>query len=155
MEGINEIRLVGPMIASLYEHALVQEVDRAPAEEKLKFLGNNDKHILILVSDATHTFLPENELTFLTKMLAACQLNIGDVAIVNTGNAPAPLAELITALGPEKVIDFGTQPADAVEKNQKIDVIVSAPIRQMMSDTPESKQLKSRLWVALKEMFGL
>ena len=88
-------------------------------------------------------------------MLAACQLNIGDVAIVNTGNAPAPLAELITALGPEKVIDFGTQPADAVEKNQKIDVIVSAPIRQMMSDTPESKQLKSRLWVALKEMFGL
>ena len=122
MEGINEIRLAGPMIASLYEHALVQEVDRAPAEEKLKFLGNNDKHILILVSDATHTFLPENELTFLTKMLAACQLNIGDVAIV---------------------------------KNQKIDVIVSAPIRQMMSDTPESKQLKSRLWVALKEMFGL
>jgi hypothetical protein len=155
MEGINEIRLVGPMIASLYEHALVQDVDHAPAEEKLKFLGNNDRHILILVSDATHTFLPENELTFLTKMLAACQLNIGDVAIVNTGNVPAALTDLIAVLDTEKVIDFGTQPADVIEKNQKIDVIVSEPIKQMMSDTAEAKQLKSRLWVALKGMFGL
>src|ERR1700761_3571638 len=59
-----------------------------------KFLGGNKKNISILVNSPGSAFLPDNQLTFLPKILEACRMNIGDVAIINTASAPVSIGLL-------------------------------------------------------------
>src|SRR6478736_5030495 len=47
------------------------------------FLGDNKKNITILLKDPSSVHINEGWLGTLTKLLAACKLNIGDTAIVN------------------------------------------------------------------------
>jgi hypothetical protein len=150
MENVNEIRLSNEMISALYGRALVMAEEGKKAAEKVKFLGNNARNVLILVNNADHSFLPETELAFLTKMLAACQLNIGDVAIVNVKNVA--VADAVTTLLPEKIIDFGTSPEISFERGGGVS---SAPLKQMLGESQEARQLKGKLWTGLKQMFGL
>jgi hypothetical protein len=150
MENVNEISLNGDMISALYGRSLVMAEAVKKETEKVKFLGNNAKRVLILVNNADHSFLPENELVFLTKMLTACQLNIGDVAIVNVSNTP--VSEAISELLPDNVIDFGSSPELSREGGK---VVSSAPLKQMLGDSQEARQLKGKLWTGLKQMFGL
>jgi hypothetical protein len=150
MENVNEIRLNNEMISSLYGRSLVIAEGVKKEKEKLKYLGNNAQAVLILVNNAEHSFLPENELVFLTKMLSACQLNIGDVAIVNVSNTA--VSEAMSELLPGKIIDFGTSPDISFESGK---VVSSAPLKQMLGESPEARQLKGKLWTGLKQMFEL
>ena len=45
--------------------------------ESWKSLGNNQKNILIVVNYGNAVHLPDEELSFLTSMLAACKLSLG------------------------------------------------------------------------------
>lgn len=150
MENVNEIRLDNQMIAALYGRSLIIPETAKKDSETVKFLGNNSANILILVNNPDHSFLPENELVFLTKMLSACQLNIGDVAIVNVKNVSA--ADAVNELSPDKVIDFGTSPQISFENGN---IVSSVPLKQMLGESPEARQLKVKLWTGLKQMFGL
>ncbi len=96
--GLNDIKLPASLIADLYKSSLIEtketinglqtkevltEKDISPAHKGITALGNNQKNILIVVdyNDAVH--LPDAELNFLTGILGACKLSVGDVAIVN------------------------------------------------------------------------
>lgn len=150
MENVNEIRLSNEMISALYGRSLVMPEEAKKGKEKVKFLGNNARNVLVLVNNAEHSFLPENELVFLTKMLAACQLNIGDVAIVNVQNVA--VTDAVAELLPEKIIDFGTSPETSFESGSTVS---SVPLKQMLGESQEARQLKGKLWTGLKQMFGL
>src|SRR5690606_30914710 len=76
------------------------------AARPVKFLGSNEKKVLLLVINPDVAFLSEEQLTLVTKMLKACELNLGDVAIVNLAGGPE-LSELLPALQPQKLISFG------------------------------------------------
>ncbi|MBO9573319.1 MAG: hypothetical protein J7497_14095, partial [Chitinophagaceae bacterium] len=121
----------------------------ARSGKEVRYLGNNAQNITIVVHNNEHTFLPEDQLSFLTKILGACKLNIGDVAIVNTANYHNA-AEIIQSLHPSRIISFGT-PINA----ENIELIEAPSIKEMINETPEAKTMKAKLWSELKKMFGV
>lgn len=127
-----------------------------------KYLGNNQRHLLIITSSPEVVFLPDDELAFLTGILGACKLSLADVAIVNLHQYPGCGFKEITSFIESRVtMLFGIEPA-------ALGLPVSFPHYQLQAfaDTtflyaPRLKQLendkleKSKLWVCLKKLFNL
>src|SRR5271169_6344375 len=95
--SLNNIQLPGFLIEEWYSDKLiVLPAVTSPAgpstTSPLKCLGNNRRHITILVNASGSPFLPDNQLTFLTKILEACRLTLADVAIVNNAAAETKIA---------------------------------------------------------------
>ncbi|HTD93429.1 MAG TPA: hypothetical protein VK644_06445, partial [Chitinophagaceae bacterium] len=129
--GLNDIRLPGSVIAQLYRNTLVDTgvPDKArPISTPLlpetvypepeanspawKFLGENNRNILVIVNYPGLPHLPDEELAFLTKMLSACQLSLGDVAILNTSNYPNSGSKELQPFFKSKIVFlFGVSPA--------------------------------------------
>ncbi len=137
-----------------------------PAEPApYKFLGNNRRNVAIIVHSPGTPFLPDNQLAFLTKILEACRMNIGDIAIVNAATAPVAIAALRQQLSPTAVLLFGLEPVAIklpinfpIFRLQPYDACtyLSAPaLSQLVQNSEESKLLKSKLWVCLKTLFNV
>jgi len=128
-----------------------------------KTLGNHRRKITILVNAPGSPFLPDNQLSFLTKILEACRLNMGDVAIVNHASAPVNITDLRAQLQPSVILLFGLEPTTIrlpinfpVFKLQPYDqcTYLSAPgLDLLVKTSDESKLLKSKLWLCLKSLF--
>lgn len=130
-----------------------------------KFLGNNKRRIALLVQSPGAAFLPDDQLTFLTKILEACQLNIGDVAILNQATAPIDIAVLKQQLQPATLILFGLDPLQIqlpisfpvfkVQEYDKTSYLCAPPLTELTKNTNDSKLLKSKLWICLKTLFSV
>jgi hypothetical protein len=173
----NQTRLPASVIASLYKDFLVQDeagvapaatvipVDIAPpavaTEAPFQFLGNNQKQITIAVSYSKDVYLPEEQLNFLTNILQACRLNVGDVAIVNRHRHPLVFDEMKTKLNPRYLLVFGIaahelalEPAPEFSARQWDDChIVFCPPLDLYNNNADGKLLKSKLWLCLKQLF--
>lgn len=77
-----------------------------PAPAKKWFLGDNKKNIIILVKDTTAFFINDEWLGTLSKLLAACKLNLGDVAIINYLHNNISFASIKEELKPQRVFMF-------------------------------------------------
>lgn len=127
-----------------------------------KYLGNNKKQILVVVSYQGKAYLPDEELTFLTRMLTACKLGLDDVAIVNSSHYPAYSSnDYLEQFKSQIVFLFGVEPAG-------FGLPLSFPQYQVQSfagttflyapaleERHRDEMLKSRLWVCLKRIFNL
>lgn len=137
--------------------------DAPPAT--FKFLGNNRRHITLLVHSPGSGFMPDNQLAFLTKILEACRMTLADVAIVNHAAAPVTIAALRQQLQPKIVLLFGVEPTairlpinfPAFKQLSYDDcTYLSSPaLDQLVPNTEDSKLLKSKLWVCLKTLFDV
>lgn len=180
--GINNIDLPAIVVEQLYNSSLVGN-NTAAEEKKLvsepvkiepasnsegsplkewKFLGNNNKKILIILKSEDAVHLPDNQLTFLTGILSACNLSLADVAIVNTNNHPQVLyKELTTSFASKIVLLFDIEPA-------VFGLPMSFPFYQIqafagnsflyspaLKNIENNKIEKSKLWVSLKRLFNL
>jgi len=136
-----------------------------PDPAPYKILGNNRRHITLLVHSPGSGFMPDNQLTFLTKILEACRMTLADVAIVNNATAPVTITALRQQLQPRIVLLFGVEPT-AIRlpinfptfKQLSYDdcTYLSSPaLDQLVPDTGDSKLLKSKLWVSLKTLFDV
>jgi hypothetical protein len=172
--SLSDITLPGSVIADLYRQSLVQtgplkETGPAPANKtatgvnNYKFLGNNQQQITIIVHFENETFLPDQHLQFLTKMLEACKLNLGHVAIVNHAKQPVDMEILKEQLRPSSVLLFGVEPV-AIRlplnfpqfKEQAFAgcaYLYTPALEILNQDTEEGKLLKSKLWVCLRKLF--
>ena len=74
--------------------AAFQTTDKKEEAAAIRFLGNNKQKVGILVNFPEDVFLPDKHLQFLTKILEACKMNLGDVAILNYANQKAGITEL-------------------------------------------------------------
>jgi hypothetical protein len=180
--SLNNIELPATVIADLYQHSLVdtgkiitqkttvstavpekkEPAAEANREDAWKSLGNNQKNILIIVKNEEFAWLPDNELTFLTGILSACQLSLADVAIVNLDKHPGvSYKELLAFFKSKIVLLFDTEPAS-------FGLPINFPWYQLQAFAgntflyaPSFKQLendkveKSKLWVCLKRLFNL
>jgi hypothetical protein len=188
--SLNNIQLPGIVIASLYRKGIIQgeqeivektapvtAVPAPPAAEVAvaapasptaplyKFLGNNRQQVVIVVKFAGEVFLPESHLQMLTKMLGACKLNLGDVAIVNEATQGIDINLLKQQLYPKKILLFGVTPEETglplnfpPFKDQEYAgcTYLCAPgLEQLAMDNEEGKTLKKKLWESLKKMFGV
>jgi hypothetical protein len=174
---LNHIKLPATVIADLYKSSLVEREENLtkspastktgnrPAIQKLikwKSLGNNLKHIMVIVNKTDVIYLPDNELIFLTGILAACKLNIGDVAIFNLGNHPGTTyKDLVSYFKSKNVFLFGVEPVDfglpmnfphfQQQKFTGITFLFSPSLNELEND----KLLKSKLWICLKQIFNI
>lgn len=160
--SLNHIQLKSSLLADLYKNSLIETSTISVSEAtQLKYFGNNQKNILIIVSHQTVPFLPDEELSFLTNVLAACKLSMADVGIVNNHGAEQnDLQNLINAEA-KQVLLFGVEPL-------AIGLPINFPPFQLqpfnnrtylhapeLSEVEDDKTLKSRLWSALKVLFGI
>lgn len=131
----------------------------------LKSLGSNRHNITLLVHAPGTPFLPDNQLAFLTKLLEACHLTLADVAIVNNAATPVMVADIRQQLNPKTILLFGPEPT-AIRlpinfpafRPQEYDgcTYLAAPgLDKLVTNTEESKLLKSKLWVCLKTIFSI
>ena len=160
--NLNKIPLSARLIADLYPASLIEQLTPSELPETIKFLGNNNKHISVLVSKKNVAFLEDDELDFLSSILLACKLNLSDVAIVNVHNLNvANYRSIITQLKSKVLLMFDVAP-DAIDlpfnypnfQVQQFDqcTYLSAPdLKTIEAD----KTLKTHLWNSLKKLFGI
>jgi len=172
---INKINFPATAIADLYRNTLVGNTENtntipeikipaAPAQSpgQWKWLGENKKHILVLVSYDNAVHLPDKELQLLTAMLEACKLGLGDVAIVNRNNHPdQDYKEYLDEFKSRVTLLFGIEPVT-------FGLPMNFPFFQIqafagcsflycpsLDDLEKDKVLKSKLWVSLRRLFNI
>lgn len=130
-----------------------------------KVLGNNRQYVAVVVRFPGEAFLPENHLQLLTKMLGACKLNLGDVAIVNDATQQVNINVLKDQLSPKRVLLFGVTPEETglplnfpAFKDQEYagsTYLYTPSLDELNKETEEGKVLKRKLWESLKKIFGV
>ena len=174
-KDINHIKLPALVAAELYHSSLIDADDKPvdlltddQAEVKpaglpvWKWLGENKKNILVIVSypDAVH--LPDNDLALLTGILGACKLSLADVAVFNHHNCPETShKELLVFFKSKIVLLFAVEPASfglpmsfphfQIQPFAGNSFLFSPSLKELEND----KILKSKLWVCLKRLFNL
>ncbi len=184
--GLNDIELPASVVASLYPYVLVntdavqeetvtaktagsasQTIQDTPAGEAAppfvwKFLGNNKRAVLVVVNNPDILHLPDEDLNFLTTMLTACKLSLGDIILINYNNyleKGGPAA--VKYFKSREVLLFGIEPADfglpvnfpeyQVQGVANVQYLYSPALASIAND----KAAKGKLWTSLKKIFGI
>lgn len=139
--------------------------NQAPAGAPYRYLGKNARNISVIVHTPTEAYLPEGELQLLTKMLDACKLNLGDVAIINMAAHAVHYNQLAEQLHPQKVLLFGVQPEQIglplsfppfkEQEYAGCTYLLATSLTDMNQPNEEGKVLKGKLWGCLKKMFNI
>ena len=129
------------------------------------FLGKNAKRITILVNEPDAVFLNDANLDFLTKILGACKLNMGDVSVINTARYLALFPEIKKELSPSIYILFGVKTSDIqlpfiipdyqIQPYDQSKFLAAPAFIQFKGDSAEAKLEKTKLWVSLKTLFNI
>lgn len=167
----SENNLLPPfVIASLYKDNLVlvdakKTIVKSNTQKPINYLGNNQKKITILLKDSSAVHLADESLQFLTAILAACKLNMGDVAIVNTANQAVTYTQIKIELQPTTFLLFDINAASIalpfevpqyqVQQYDNCALLFSAPLHSMLVKTEAAKLEKGKLWNALKKTFNI
>ncbi|HEY4151677.1 MAG TPA: hypothetical protein VGM41_22210, partial [Chitinophagaceae bacterium] len=143
---------------------IVQPAIQPAAPKPLQYLGKNQKKTTILVHYPSEVYVPEAGLNFLTSILQACRLNLGDVAIVNHAHHPLPPADLCSQLQSQYLLVFGvplsdpalqTLPPFTPLQQNGCNIVLAPPLDQLNNNSPEGKLLKTKLWGCLKQLFNV
>lgn len=159
MNNLNDIQLPSQVLADLYTTSLVGAGD---PEVPWKFLGNNRQQVLVVVQVPGVTHLPDDQLELLTRLLQACGMDLGDVAILNHTHYKAlPYTRILEYFHPRILLLFGLSteafgfpfevPAYQVQSFTDYTVI-HGPALDALADDKEAKGL---LWAGLKKIFKL
>lgn len=139
----------------------LEDTGRHP-ERGWKYLGENRKNFLLIVCYNDVTYLPDQQLNFLTSILGACKLSLGDVAILNISNSPSRLyTDVQEKFKSSATILFGITPLEfempvnfpefQVQPFNNCIFLHTPSLEKLESD----KVLKSKLWVCLRKIFGV
>jgi len=171
--SLNSIKFDTTDIALLFKNSLVEiNAGQQVSEETninddatatgWKYLGENKKKTLVVVRHPDVAHIPDKQLAFLTKLLAACNLNLADVAILNfQDHSSSEFNEILNFFNPKVVLLFEIEPAEFgmpmifpqfQVQGYKDAVFVSSPSLQVIEP---DKTLKGKLWVCLKKIFNL
>jgi hypothetical protein len=168
---INHIQLPATTIVDLYRSSLIETSEvpvkiTAPAAtiatSGRKYLGENQKNILIVVDYKDTVYLPDEELGFLTSMLTACNLGLADVAIINRHtNKETGYKEAITQFNSRIVFLFGVDPVafglpvDFPHYQVQAFANTTFLFTPSLEERKKDNLLKSKLWVCLRKIFGI
>ncbi len=164
--SLNDMQLPGSLHASLFKNSLIDlnstHTDKILYEEnKLDFLGGNEKKIIFLASDDQNKFISDSTITFLNALLAACSLTLADIALINFHqHKKIKYSELTAGLKAKKILMFGisaeelglpfTIPFFQVQKFQQEVYLLCPSLEAIQTD----KELKKQLWSCLQKIFN-
>ena len=171
--SLNSIKFEPTDIAFLFKNSLVEinakhqilpqtNINAGSIASGWKYLGENKKKTLVVVRSAAAVHIPDKQLSFLTKLLAACNLNLADVAIFNfQDHNSSEYNEILNYFKPKVVLLFDVEPGEFglpmifpqfQVQGHKDSVFVSSPSLEVIEP---DKSLKGKLWVCLKKIFNL
>ncbi|WP_291726924.1 hypothetical protein [Bernardetia sp.] len=155
-------------VSDMETNTLKQEIEKVKSEnttttqEKqnndFSYFGKNRKNFLILINETEHDKLNEVDNKLLTGILAAGQLSLGDVAIVNMAKTEANFLDIYKKLKPTSVVSFGVDTKEMgvphdfeLYKPTKIKAITWIISHNFVAlHTDKTKKLG--LWTALKAL---
>lgn len=170
---LDHLTLSPYQVSLLYKKSLVITGERAAAgapaqvkapqaREPLKYLGENKRHILLLVRDPEAVYLEEKAFTFLVSILNACGLSMEAVALVNTARTgDMPLEDIARELDSRFVLLFGIDPEELwlPAPPPAYQVLAAGNRSYLCADELASiereRTQKGRLWACLKQLFQL
>ena len=147
------------------ENLVTQEKPFVFTPPKDLYLGDNLKNVTILVKDNEAVYIRQEWLQFLTNILGACKLNIGDVAIINQAHNQINFSDIISATAPRYLIMFEVDSKDInlsfivpnyqVQNYNNTTFLLAPSLSVMLGNTDEVKVEKTKLWMSLKKMFNI
>ena len=183
--SFDNIQLPDFLIAELYKDSLIEldnieakkptstsgKPGEAPQKEAvasnhdLQFMGEHKKKVTVLVNDEEAVFLNRGDLDFLTNVLKACQLTMGDIAIINTNKQATSFSALSDLLAPRVVILFQVQPSEIdlpfsipdfqPQAYAGVTYLKAPALNEINAASPEARVLKTKLWTNLQQIFKL
>ncbi len=178
----DKIILPGFLIADLYKGSLVDINDfdahqslpkeTLPAEpqahaspDEIKYYGENNKNITVVVNNPGTTHLNKEDLSFLANILKACQLSTADIAIVNASKQQVNYLIIKEQLNARQILLFDIEPsviglpfkipAFQVQNYDGCTIMLAPALSGLNRQTQEGKLLKTKLWNSLKQLFGI
>jgi hypothetical protein len=165
--SLDNIQLPAIVLQDLYKHSLV-DLNTATVKtsssktNNIPFLGNNQKQIVIIANNETALYLPDEELSFLMGILAACKLSMADVALVNISKAGAvTYTEIEQQFNAATILLFGVTPAQLqlplqfpqyqIQKYNGQTYHAAPGLQLIAADKAE----KTKLWNCLKQIFSI
>jgi hypothetical protein len=165
--SLDNILLPDMVLQALYSKSLYNlETNKSALDDiqhgSISFLGNNQKHIAILVNNDAAIYLPDEELNFLLGILTACKLSMADIALVNLyKNTDLNYSILAGQLKAEKVFLFGLNAANIELPLQFPHYQVQQFNNQVylsslsLTELQANKEEKMKLWNCLKKIFSI
>ncbi|HEY0610440.1 MAG TPA: hypothetical protein VGD35_12305 [Chitinophaga sp.] len=162
--SFDQLQLDPYLLARIYTQPIIPGKSTPVVNEqnplpKVKFLGENQKNIVLFIQNENGAYLNDELFNLLTNILNACKLGMQDVALVNTAQAPASsLTMWQQAINMRQCVFFGITPASlGLEPLPAYQIHAAAGVQLLFSDTLEiiaiDKLLKGKLWNGLKQLF--
>lgn len=133
-----------------------------PTEDEWKFLGKNAQNVLVVVDYQSAVHIPDDDLGFLTQLLAACKLNLGDITLINFLHyRQTSYQAILEKFGSRRIILFGVDPLQwglpigFPHFQQQAFAGCRFLYAPQLSAIKTDKLIKTKLWVALQPFFGL
>ena len=166
---LNTLQLTTHTLTDLYKNSIValdnepvRNIEAANADPAIKFLGENRKNILIVVNYPDNPYVPDEQLNLLTNFLAACKMNLSDVAVFNLYPYLTHDHSVILQFFKSKVIFlFAVEPGS-------LSLPINFPHFQLqqfngttylfspsLNEIGQDPVLKSKLWVCLRRIFNI
>lgn len=123
-----------------------------------KYLGKNERSILILVNDRNNPVSTPQGTELLRKLVLSINLKNADFALLNYANYPAAkFVDLSSFFGCKLVLSFGISPADLGLADQQLHQLHSVENIQMifthnLHDLEADLSAKKALWGTLKNL---
>lgn len=164
--SLDQVQLDPYLLAKIYTQPIVpgknSPAPQAPAElPKIKFLGENQKNIALLIQNDSEAYLNDELFNLLTNILNACKLGMQDIALINISQYPAmPFTAWQAAVPMKQSVLFGISPQsmglEDIPTYQLVQVsgcqlLYSDPLQDISQD----KALKGRLWGGLKQLLNV
>ncbi len=169
---LNQLHFSPQQLSDLYEQHItladgVQQpvvkeavpLSAAAAQPTIAYKGKNKKGVLWIVHEPAQAYLTDEDFEFLSQIIAACKMNMEDVALINTAPAHLMVDAITSQLNAGLVLCCGVPstllPFNMTEyilyPHQKRNYFVCDSLGDMRSD----KVKKSKLWLALKEHLAI
>lgn len=165
-----KIQLPPFILADLYKSSLVITDETTPTLSPIHeetppadFLGSNHKNISVVVNDKQNRFLDTDSQQLLVNMLAALQLTLADVAVINLHVTPYTYKQLAEKLQTRICLMFAVttqqiglpfqMPDYKVQLFDNCKYVSSTSLQNMTGNGKEAKVEKTKLWMSLKTIF--
>ncbi|MCK7559864.1 hypothetical protein MKQ70_34975 [Chitinophaga sedimenti] len=163
--SLSEVKLDPYLLAKMYTQPIIPEEKQAgPAVQKelpkVKYLGENQKNILLLIQNENEAYLNDESFNLLANILNACKLGMQDVALANiTQYTALTMAEWQQVVNFNRCVVFGIGPDQLGVEAPVYQLVTIGGTTALFSHDlgliGSDKQLKGRLWMGLQKLFNL
>lgn len=176
-EDFKQLRLSAEGLSGLYRDNLVLITDTPPAATRKKAalpekkkasaaaLGHNLKNITLIINQAEAGWPDAETLSFISRMLEACKMNLDDIALLNAAQQAITLQEMKSKFSPSAVLLFGVSPDRIglpiifpefkLQEFDKTTYLLVPDLSLLNQDNDPGKLLKGKLWACLRQLFKL